>query len=224
VKYSLFLTLTILCLGLSNVAAKNPLDVLGKIKYNNATLVDWAQAVGGLADAEVRESVQKVINEIKPFPKEPLVELLSHPYLSVRLGAIELLEDASGGDNSFNAWLEVNHPSNVEPLNIWREWVDDENSEIELKSNNLSPEKVQGYIQQLLSDDPARISRANRMLEGDNFAAVSAIQQFIVDNPSLPAVKLAQLKQSQYELVLIKTTRSNASQLAREERLRLMQS
>jgi len=73
VKHSLFLVLTILCLGLSNTAAQNGAAALAKIKSKNATLVDWANAVGGLADAETRESVQNVINGIKPFPKEPLV-------------------------------------------------------------------------------------------------------------------------------------------------------
>jgi cytochrome c biogenesis protein CcdA/HEAT repeat protein len=201
------------CLSLSSASAQ---DFLGSIKAGNANAEQWAQAMSGLADPVERPKIQEAISSNKSFPKKELVLLLSHPKLSVRLGAIELLEDASGGDNGFNAWLTIEAVENQAPLKMWVGWAAGDAEVRDQRSGKLSPEKILGYIQQLLSDDRARISRAMRMLEGDNFNVVASIQQFIVDNPTLPATKISQLKQAQYELVLLKTTRTNASHLARD--------
>jgi cytochrome c biogenesis protein CcdA/HEAT repeat protein len=216
VKRFIQLTIIIISSCLHIAWAQDNADFIGPIKAGSATAEQWAQAMAGLANPEVRPKIQEAISSNKPFPKKQLVLLLKHPKLSVRLGAIELLEDASGGDNSFNAWLTIDAIENQQSLKMWAVWAESDTKVSDQRSDKLSPEKTLGYIQQLLSDDRARISRAMRMLEGDNFNVVASIQQFIVDNPTLPATKVAQLKQAQYELVLLKTTRTNASHLARD--------
>lgn len=206
--------ITSLCFSLA--WAQDSADFLDPIKEGNANAEQWAQAMTGLANPEERPKIQEAISGSKPFPKKQLVKLLEYPKLSVRLGAIEVLEDASGGDNGFNPWLGNEALDNQEPLKMWAIWAESDTKIKDQTASKLSSEKTLGYIQQLLSDDRAKVSRAMRMLEGDNFNVVASIQQFIVGNPNLPATKLAQLKQAQYELVLLKTSRTNASHLARD--------
>ncbi len=213
-----FIFITSFIFGLCLILAQAQINtaLLNAIKSDAATDQQWAQAMTGLADAEKRQSIQDAITNRESFPKKQLVSLLRQPQLSVRLGAIELLEDAAGGDNSYNVWLAPDAAENAEPYKMWQEWANSDSTITDKKTNKLSPEKIQSYIQQLLSNERSRITRATRMLEGDNFNAVAAIQQFIVDNPALPIAKVSQLKQVQYELVLIKASRVNAGHLARD--------
>jgi len=189
---------------------------LDAIQLGNASRAQWALAMDDLADPELRPLVMKLLKEKKQFPKLQLVSLLNHKNLSTRLGAIELLEDVTGGDNNFNPWLDPKTEGNEASIGQWNIWANDSSLIVDQTNAKLSPEKIQTYIQQIISDDRDRINRATRMLERDNFNAVAAIQQFLVDNPSLNQVKANQLKQAQYELVLIKTSPSNAKNLSRD--------
>ena len=197
--------------------AKVDSSLLNTLKSGEPSQEQWVEAIAGLQNVEMRAAIEKAINSRKKFPKKQLVKLLSHPKLAVRLGAIEMLEDATGGDNGFNPWLPPQSSnSNADAIKQWQQWAASNAKILDKKLAKLSPEKIQGYIQQILSNDRDRVSRAIRMLEGDNFHAVATIQQFLVDNPSLPEVKRNQLKQAQYELVLIKTSRTNAQHLAHD--------
>ncbi len=213
----IFLITSLICsLCLSEARGQSSPDYLSSIRGGGATEEQWAEAMVGLADLKLRPKIQDAIRKLRVFPKKGLVALLNHEKLSVRLGAIELLEDAAGGDHGFNPWIGAKGVDNTEPLRMWGEWASSDVEVSDQKPGKLSEEKIQGYIQQLLSDDRARVSRAIRMLEGDNFSVVASIQQFIVNHPTLPRMKLSQLKQAQYELVLIKATRTGASRLSRE--------
>ncbi|MGJ8657425.1 MAG: HEAT repeat domain-containing protein [Akkermansiaceae bacterium] len=215
-KRFLIIACALITLSITHTYAQADEQLLDAITSDSATPEQWAQAMTNLADTEKRPHIETALKKRKHFPKKQLVTLLTHPQLSTRLGAIELLEDASGGDYSYNAWLNPTDDTNQEPLEMWTTWANNTSLLAEQKSASLSPEKIQTYIQQLISDNRSKITRATRMLEGDNFNAVAAIQQFILKNPTLNAAKIAQLKQAQYELVLIKTAQNNASQLARD--------
>lgn len=176
----------------------------------------WAKVVTQLSDPELRPQVEKALAKRSEFPRKELVALLEHPQLAVRIGALELLEDASGETFEFSPWLEPDKSAeNATALELWKRWASDD-SEISKKSSKLSQEQIDSYIRNLLSDDRSRIARAVRMMEGDNFSAVAAIQKFIAAHPELPAAKLTQLKQAQYELVLIKSNRATAPIIARD--------
>ena len=201
--------------GLAHAQEDNK-DYLNAIQLGTASIDDWALAMDNLSDPELRPKVMDALKRRTQFPKKKLVTLLSHKKLSARIGAIELLEDATGGDNDFNPWLDPQAADNIPAINQWKNWAESSSANIEDTNSKLSPEKIQAYIQQLTSDNRDRINRATRMLERDNFNAVAAIQQFIVDNPTLVQAKVNQLKQAQYELVLIKTSPTNAKQLSRD--------
>lgn len=182
----------------------------------NSDQESWAKVVTQLSDPELRPQVEKALAKRAEFPRKELVSLLDHPQLAVRIGALELLEDASGETFDFSPWLEPDKSEeNKTAIELWKRWAK-EDSEISKKSSKLSPEQLDAYIRNLLSDDRSRGARAVRMMEGDNFTAVAAIQAFIASHPELPTAKQAQLKQAQYELVLIKSNRATAPIIARD--------
>ncbi len=223
-KKRLFITSVALSLLSSSILhAQDDATLTSDLRTGKATAEQWANAMSKLSDIEWRPKIEEALNKRKNYPKQSLVLLLEHPQLSVRLGAIELLEDVSGGDFGYNPWInpwakpgEKGAETNAEALKLWKQWASNDAKVLDKKSSKLSAEKVQLYIQQLLSDDRSRIARAIRMLKSDNFNAVASIQQFLTDHPELPKNKAAQLKQAQYELVLTKASQNYAAQLSRD--------
>ena len=191
-------------------------DLIKSLESGSLTESYLIKATHALSIPEARSNIEKAIGKAQPFPRKKLVNLLSHKQLIVRIGSLELLENAAGEDFGFNPWDEPEKSeSNGRALQRWKEWSDSD-SKIETSLAKLSEEQIQNYIQQLLSVDRNRVQRALRMLENNNFHAVSAIQLFIIEHPEFPEVKRLQLKQAQYELVLIKANRSKAAGLARD--------
>lgn len=191
-------------------------DLIQSLESGSPSESDLIKATHALSTPQARSIIEKAIAKAQPFPRKNLVNLLSHQQLIVRIGSLELLENAAAEDFGFNPWDEpAKNESTQLALQRWKQWADSD-SKIESSSVKLSEEQLQNYIQQLLSDDRNRVQRALRMLETNNFHAVAALQSFLIDHPELPEVKQLKLKQAQYELVLIKANRSKAAGLARD--------
>lgn len=213
-RFFLYITLAF-SLALSNITWGQR-DLIQNLESGTPSESDLIKAIYALSTPESRSEIEKVIGKANPFPRKELVNLLSHQQLIIRIGSLELLENAAGEDFGFNPWDEpTKNPSSQAALQRWQLWADSD-SKIENSTAKLSEEQLLSYIQQLLSDDRNRVQRAIRMLESNNFYAVSALQSFITEHPELPEVKILQLKQAQYELVLIKADRSKAAGLARD--------
>lgn len=206
-----------LLIGLSTIspAAFGETHLL-KIEEGELSKEEWVEAVSALSQPALRSKIEKAISARKSFPRKQLVSLLSHPQLIVRIGALELLEDAAADDFQFNPWSEPGkNDDNQLSINRWNQWAGSKTN-IQKKTAKIAPEQMSLYIQQILSDDRQRSERAVRMLENNNFHAVSTIQTFILEHPELPLAKRAQLKKAQYQLVLIKSSRTQAAALARD--------
>lgn len=200
---------------------------LERISSSKETADDWRWAVRGLADQALRNNVQGAIAERKNYPRKELVALLTDPQLAVRLGALELLEQAAGDTYGYNAWAkpsagsstgahgEEGDPRNVHALEMWGKWAGS-SGKVKADGLVLSGEQLQGYIRDIISANPDRKMRAVRMLEPHGMKAVASIQEFIVNNKGLPKSNLINLKEAQYHLVLFRSAGENASVLARD--------
>jgi hypothetical protein len=77
----------------------------------------WVQAMYALSDPEGRDVLRAAIVTRTPFPRAELVKLLTDPRLAVRLGALDLLEEAAGGTFDYIPWSGPGEdPRNTEPL------------------------------------------------------------------------------------------------------------
>ena len=175
-----------------------------------------AAALPLLADPATKGQVRAALREIDPYPHADLVTLLAHPELAVRLAALEILEEKSGGDYDFNPWAPAADPSNEAPLALWKKWLDDGSSDRTGGSHLLSDEQRHGYLRDLLTDDANKSTRARRMLEADGLAAVGFLETFLDGSETLPAGIRAKVREAQYQIVLSSTFGAQAPALVRQ--------
>jgi len=201
-------------LGLCGItaSAQDPVAELRR-KPGETTL---AEALPLLADPATRGQVRSVLRDLDPFPDTELVALLSHPQLAVRLGALETLEEKSGGDYGFNPWGTPADQENEAPLALWKKWLDDGSSDKSGDSRLLSDEQRHGYLRDLLAEDANKSTRARRMLEADGLAAVGFLETFLSGSTGIPAGSRAKVREAQYQIVLGPTFGPQAPAMARQ--------
>ncbi len=176
---------------------------------------DWIWAVRELVDTKTRTLLQDAIRERENYPRQQLVNLLSHSILAVRLGALELLEQAAGKSFAFNPWLKSGDEMNQDALRDWQKWAGLTDA-ITTDGPTLSPEQMQSYLRDIISGNSDRKNRAIRMLHPHALKAVAAIQGFLAENSALPRSNVLSLKEAQYHLVLNRKNSKNASLVARD--------
>jgi HEAT repeat protein len=170
-----------------------------------------------LGTDEQRASVRGLLRDLKPFPAAKLVSLLKHPRLSVRLGALEVLEDAAGETFDFDPWLEVaDAGTNAEALARWNAWAT--KGEVKAGDGNapLNDETFRVLAQEITGGKPDRAERALRRLEGYGLAAIAPIERFLQSQTGLDGLPRAMLKQAQYRVVIAQSLPRQAPALARD--------
>jgi len=214
----LFLTLLFLSFTLTH-AADEDADRLGRLSGSDATATDWQWAARQMANKQVRNDIRAQILSRDPYPRKELVALLSNDRLAIRLGALELLEEAAGNGYGLNPWVSPSgkgsDPANEHAIKLWLRWAG-ETGKVETTGDLLSDEQMRTYIRDIISGNPERKRRATRMLEPHGMKGVSGIQEFLVQTEALPRSSRIQLKEAQYHLVLARTAGENASVLARD--------
>ena len=192
---------------------------MGRISGPDATTEDWQWAARRIADKSLRSEIRTAIVRRDPYPRKELVGLLDHEQLAIRLGALEILEEAAGDSFGFNAWAspagDGSDPANGHALRLWSRWAG-ETGKIKAAGNLLSDEQMQTYVRDIISGNEDRKRRAIRMLEPHGLKGVAGIQEFLTRTGGLPASSRVNLKEAQYHLVLTGTSGENASVLARD--------
>ncbi|QQL43981.1 HEAT repeat domain-containing protein [Sulfuriroseicoccus oceanibius] len=209
-------------LGVSSLGAfavDGSASPVARIAAGEGEFADWQHAVSRLGDTASRAELKRAMARLERFPKSELVALLQDERLVVRLGALELLEEAAGADFGYNPWMAAGEtettPANREALTRWQAWAEDD-SLVRIGGASLSDELMQGYLRDIVSGDGERARRAVRMLEPHAMAGVSAIQRFLTDHPELSSGAVLDLKQAQYQLVLLRVSAGNAAVVARQ--------
>lgn len=194
-------------------------DRLARLSTAEATAEDWRWAARKIADKRERSEIRAAVLSRAEYPRAPLVALLTDRHLAVRLGVLELLEEAAGDTCGFNAWASPSgaeaDPGNAHALKLWRAWAGN-TGKVSAAGPLLSAEQTQAYIRDIISGNADRNRRAVRMFEPHGMKGVTGIQEFLVRNPALPESSRIRLKEAQYHLVLAKTSGENASVLARD--------
>jgi len=211
--------LLLLFLTLSIAQASDDTARLSRLSGSEATDADWQWAARQMADKKARNDIRIAILKREPYPKKELVELLTDDRLAIRLGALELLEEAAGDGYGLNPWVspsgQGSDPANEHAIQLWLRWAG-ESGKIKAVGNLLSDEQMRSYIRDIISGNSERKRRATRMLEPHGLKGVVAIQEFLSVTEALPSNSRTNLKETQYHLVLARTAGENASALARD--------
>ncbi|NOY80317.1 MAG: hypothetical protein GXP31_04850 [Kiritimatiellaeota bacterium] len=83
----------------------------------------WVQLLLGMNDAGQRAAIRRQVFQLERFPAGPLTQLLEHPRLAVRCGAIELLEEQTGRNFGYDPWQKPGAVANRTALEQWRTWA-----------------------------------------------------------------------------------------------------
>ena len=142
-----------------------------------------------------------LIRNYKNLTVKTFIELLSDPVLTVRLGALEVLEELTGNDFNFDPWHPASE-SNLSALEKWKNWS--ENKKNSGKTFvSFSKEQCIDLLRQALSDtNQMRAVRAKHLLRRAGKAAFEVIDDYIKKNKNLPENQIRKIKELQYTLCI----------------------
>ena len=207
-----------LCDALENAGTRPGLSLLEFEKFRADGVPDaqWPLVLEALGQKDQARVVRSLVREMKPFPAQKLTGLLTHPLLAVRLGALDLLEEAAGEDFGFDPWREEPASgANAGALAQWQAWVEKGTPAAQPEAA-LSDDTFRAAAMEIMSGDRARGERGMQRMEAFGLDAVARIENFLQAQSSLEAGPRAQLKAAQYRLVLLRALPKQAAALGRD--------
>lgn len=187
------------------------LRTLMKGKADAKTLASLMIALGA---KERRKGVHDAIMALTPFPKEDMLALLDSPYLAVRLGALELLEERAGDGFGFDPWLSPKGKANDPAQAKWKAWAGTKDTARANGYQAFSPEQTAAYIRDLISPDNEVSRRALMMLEHGGAETAKELALFLEERPTIPKGAKGKIKAAQYTLLLQPANDTQPSVLA----------
>jgi len=177
---------------------------------------NWAELILAMGNERYREKIQQTLLALRPLPRQGLVRLLQHPFLAVRLGALEVLEELAGGDFGFNPWLDqpADNQSALEQWLAWGTATNQANADQPLLYRVLSAEETANYLLDLISDDLDRSTRARHMLVKGGASCLEGISAFRAAHPELPVGSANKFRELRYTLLLPPVHGVDSSSLA----------
>lgn len=152
----------------------------------------------------------------KPFPAEVTVGLLTHPQFAVRMGALEILEERTNQDSSFDPWAPESAQSQ-EALRQWQAWATGKKPSEEPKVAPVFDEaRMRAYLVDLVGNDVGRQERAFESMAQAGMKSVAFLEQYLHDTPQLTEGVRAKVKQAQYRIVIAEALPKDALRLSRD--------
>jgi cytochrome c biogenesis protein CcdA/HEAT repeat protein len=176
----------------------------------------WPAVIEALGQEDRARVARALIRGLQPFPAKQLLPLLQHSRLAVRLGALDLLEEAAGDDFGFDPWSEAPATgANAGALVKWQAWVESGTPAAQ-PAATLTDEAFRAAATEVMSGERARVERGMQRLEAFGLNAVARIESFLQTQSGLEPAPRAQLKAAQYRLILLTALPRQAAGLARD--------
>lgn len=177
----------------------------------------WPLLLEAYGKEDHRATVQALIKELKPFPSQKLVGMLSNPKLAVRLGALDFLEEAAGDTFGFNAWQEnPEDGGNIEALAKWKSWLESGAKPPAAAISTLNSETFNAIAMEIMSGNREQAERAMQRLDPFGLSAVPLIEKFLSEQINLEQGPRALLKAAEYRLVLMPLFPKQAAAISRD--------
>lgn len=204
--------------ALENAGTRPGLSLLEFDKFRTDGVPDeqWPLVLEALGHKDQAKVARSLVREMKPFPAKKLTAFLTHPLLAVRLGALELLEEAAGDDFGFDPWREEPASGgNPGALTKWQAWVEKGTPEAQPEAA-LTDDTFRAAAIEIMSGDHARGERGMQRMEAFGIEAVARIESFLQAQAGLEPGPRAQLKGAEYRLVLLRALPKQAAALGRD--------
>ncbi len=152
----------------------------------------------------------------KPFPSEITVSLLTHPQFAVRMGALEILEERTNQDSTFDPWSPLEAKSQ-EALKLWQAWATGKKPVEEPKVAPAFDEaRMRVYLVDVVGGDVGKQERAYEAMAQSGMQSVAFLEQYLHDTPQLTEGVRAKVKQTQYRIVIAEALPKDALRLSRD--------
>ena len=160
-------------------AANLSLETIEEYRAKGVPDDQWALLMETMGNGENTAAVRALVKESSPFPAAKLVGLLAAKRLAVRLGALDLLEDAAGESFGFDPWQEEpTQGPNADALVRWKTWA--EKGKVAVgKVAPLTEETFRVIAEEIVSGNRDRAERAMLRLDGYGLAAIAHIEAFL---------------------------------------------
>jgi cytochrome c biogenesis protein CcdA/HEAT repeat protein len=165
-------------------------------------------------------SLRTFAADTKPFPAVTTAGLLTHAQFAVRMGALEILEERTGKDSSFDPW-EPEGDASKAALQEWQAWAALQEGgkapgTVTAPAAEMDEAKMRGYLVDIVGNDVSKQERAIESLAQAGMQAVTFLEQYLHDTPQLEEGVRGRIKQAQYRLVLREALPKDAARLARD--------
>ncbi len=198
------------------VAQKAPklVQLITALKKQTVTAAQWPEVMLAISRyTKVKKDIITLVTAITPFPAKPLVKMLHDKRLSVRLGALEVLEERAGTDLNFDPWAKLTSPANITSLNKWNSWATAKKH----KAGNfvtLTADRCSRLLLDAICGDRKREIRAARILRNGGNLTATAIREFLQQHPNISKGKRNKIKLLEYSIYISAATEKDPLTLA----------
>ncbi len=190
--------------GQDAVEERQSREALEAVRKGPVPAGRWPAILQALRYVPGRADLVAAALTLDPFPRADLVAALTDPQLAVRLGALEVLEQAAGDDYGFDPWEglpETNAPPPA-ALARWQAWAAATNVVLAARFSSLTREQVGARLRDLLSGDRDRVQRARRQLIDGGAAVAEPAADFLARHSDLPAGLADRVREVRYATLL----------------------
>ncbi|PAW76588.1 MAG: hypothetical protein B9S32_14515 [Verrucomicrobia bacterium Tous-C9LFEB] len=174
-----------------------------QLRHGNVAAHVWPSLMMALGDEKKRETVHERLTALQPVPRQELVSLLEDPRLTVRLGAMEILEELADDSFLFNPWKDDGMDAKGEALDRWKAWAQGKSPATMLsRSVKLTREEVGACVRDLISEDRDRSARALRRLSLSERESLPVLRELMANDRELSVRARLKVKESIYLLTL----------------------
>lgn len=185
-------------------SARRGREALEWVKTGRVPPDRWPDVLLALGTVRDRQALVSGILALTPLPRAQLVALLAHPLLAVRLGALEVLEQAAGDDFGFDPWgakPDAEGPPSA-ALARWQSWAVDTQAVVIVRFAALTREQIDVRLADLLSPDRDRAQRARRQLMEAGGVVAGPAEAFLASHTGLPAGLADRIREVRYAALL----------------------
>lgn len=182
-----------------------------RLKTGGASVGDWRKALISMQDPDARKTIRSMAGNLSLSDRKALVACLSDDQLSVRLGALELLEDLNHTIVGLDPWTDPQAADQQAALARWQQWSVS-GAGATSQATSLTRDTFERYMQDLIGDarkgdaggdDTVIRSRyALRILANGGESAANWIVDYMDAHPRLDQNALRRIKEVQYALVI----------------------
>ena len=201
----------------SNVKEQRVNILKRRIEQKKMTDKDWEELLVSLGcEISYRRQLQEAVFAMKKFPIKKIITFLTHKKLSVRTGAIELLEEYQGDNFGYDPWFEGSPTvKDLEAIAKWKKLAKDE----KIKKQNtavLTKERYDILLNRVISNKRDVSTRASFRLKNGGNGALTATLNFIKKHPELPAGQRMKLKELEYAIIFTQLNMGRTLSLAHQ--------